>query len=93
MTKSDLAKEISRKSTKGVTPAIAEEVINLFMNVVKDEVIDGGSVQLVGLGTFTSAKRDARECRNPSNGQKMMVAAKRVPKFIPGSAFKDALKK
>lgn len=93
MTKADLAKEISRKSSSGnITPAIAEEVINLFMNVVKDEVVDGRIVQLVGLGTFTSAERAARECRNPSTGEMMTVSAKRVPKFIPGSAFKEALK-
>lgn len=91
MTKADLSRKIVEISSTGVTQAQAENMVNCFMDIVKDEVYDGGSVQLVGFGTFTSTVHAARECRNPSNGQKMQVPEKRVPKFIPGKAFKDAL--
>ena len=52
----------------------------------------GGEVALVGFGTFTTAKREARKGRNPATGKEITIAAATLPKFRPGKALKDAVK-
>ena len=51
----------------------------------------GGSVSLVGFGTFAVGKRAARTGRNPRTGDAIKIKAAKVPKFRPGKALKDAL--
>lgn len=51
----------------------------------------GGSVTLVGFGSFTVTKRAARTGRNPKTGEPLKIKARKSPKFSAGKAFKDAL--
>lgn len=51
----------------------------------------GGTVALVGFGTFSATKRAAREGRNPQTGAAIKIAARKAPKFTPGKGLKDAL--
>ena len=51
----------------------------------------GGTVSLVGFGTFAVGKRAARTGRNPRTGTAIKIKAAKVPKFRPGKALKDAL--
>jgi len=48
----------------------------------------GDAVQLVGFGTFKSAKRAARTGKNPATGAALKIPASTVPKFVPGAKFK-----
>jgi len=45
----------------------------------------------VGFGTFKQVARAARTGLNPSSGEKIKIAAQKVPKFVPGAAFKAAV--
>jgi hypothetical protein len=51
----------------------------------------GGTVSLVGFGSFAVTKRPARKGRNPRTGAEIKIKAAKVPKFRPGKALKDAL--
>jgi DNA-binding protein HU-beta len=57
----------------------------------QDHLKKGGSVSLVGFGTFSVGKRAARTGRNPRTGAAIKIKAAKVPKFRPGKALKDAL--
>lgn len=92
MNKSELAKAMADKSQYDISAAVAEDLINCFMGVVKDEVANGGKVQLIGFGTFEQGHRSERTGKNPQTGADMVIPACNVPKFKPGQAFKDALK-
>jgi nucleoid DNA-binding protein len=50
------------------------------------------TVALVGFGTFKVAQRKARKGRNPQTGAEIRISAKKVPRFAPGEALKDAVK-
>jgi nucleoid DNA-binding protein len=52
----------------------------------------GGSVTLVGFGTFKVAERKARKGRNPQTGEEINIAASKVPIFVSGKALKEAEK-
>jgi DNA-binding protein HU-beta len=47
---------------------------------------------LIGFGTFKVVKRKARKGRNPQTGKVIKIKAKKVPKFVPGKAFREAVK-
>ena len=51
----------------------------------------GGSVTLVGFGSWSVTKRAARTGRNPKTGEAIKIKARKAPKFTPGKGFKDAL--
>ena len=92
MNKTELVKAIVAENSYSITQACAEEMVNSFINNVKNEVAAGNKVQLIGFGTFESAKRAERVCKNPQTGEEMTVPACTVPKFKAGKAFKDAVK-
>ena len=87
MYKKDLVAAIAQKSD--VTKKDAEKLVEAFIEVVSDELANGGKVQMVGFGTFEVAEREARVGRNPRNGETMEIAASRNPKFKAGKALKD----
>lgn len=77
-------KELSHMSKKD-----AENFMNCWMETVKKAVKKGDDVSLVGFGTFTKAKRAARNGINPATGEKIKIKARTVPKFRAGKEFKD----
>ena len=92
MNKTDLVKAIVAENSYNITQACAEEMVNSFISNIIKEVAANNKVQLIGFGTFEQAKRAERKCRNPKTGEEMMVAACSVPKFRPGTVFKNAVK-
>ena len=63
MNKSDLIAAIAAKT--GETKKSAETLVNAFVEVVTDALVEGDKVQLVGFGSFEVRKRAARKGRNP----------------------------
>ena len=58
---------------------------------MKTTLKKGGSVSIVGFGTFAVAKRAARVGRNPQTGKELKIAATTVPRFTAGATFKAAV--
>ncbi len=87
MNKTELVAAVAEKSE--LSRKDAEKAIKAFTDVVSEELVHGGKIQLVGFGTFEVVERPAREGRNPKTGETMPIAASRSPKFKPGKALKD----
>ena len=87
MNKSQLIETLADSAS--LTKADAETVLNTFMETIKKTVKKGEDVTLIGFGTFTKTKRKARMGRNPQTGKEIKIPAMNVPKFRPGSDFKD----
>jgi len=73
--------------SKAESARILETVTSSIVAAVKK----GDPVQIVGFGTFKQVARAARTGVNPSLGTKIKIAAQKVPKFVPGAAFKAAV--
>ena len=84
MTKAELVDFIAEK-------ADAARALEAVMEGVTAGLRESGKVTLVGFGTFTAKKRDARTGRNPQTGETVKIAARVVPGFKAGSKLKDAL--
>jgi len=51
----------------------------------------GDRVSLVGFGSFSVSKRNARTGRNPQTGKEIQIAAKNVVKFKAGAELADSV--
>ena len=60
---------------------------------MKEALIEGDKIQLVGFGTFSINERPAREGINPATKEKIQIAAKKVAKFKAGAELADAINK
>jgi DNA-binding protein HU-beta len=78
-------------SDAGISKSAAAETIDAVLNTVSKTVAGGGSVQLIGFGTFSTGERSARTGRNPQTGETIEIAAAKTVKFTAGKAFKDAV--
>jgi len=74
-----------------VPKAVAARALEATISAVKVTLKKGGSVSLVGFGTFAVGKRAARIGRNPRTGASIKIKSAKVSKFRPGKALKDAL--
>lgn len=69
----------------------AQDCVASIISAITGELKAGGSVSLVGFGTFTVDSRAARHGRNPKTGEPMEIKARNRPGFKAGKGLKDAL--
>lgn len=89
MNKADLIELLS--TTHSLTKAEAGRILGTVLDTVVNTVKKGGSVTLPGFGSFKPHARAARNGVNPGTGAKIKIAAVKLPKFTPGTAFKAAV--
>lgn len=89
LNKTDLIEHISKHAD--ISKAAAGRALEAVMSGVRTTLKKGGTVTLVGFGTFAVSKRAARTGRNPRTGAAIKIKAAKLPKFRPGKALKDAL--
>jgi DNA-binding protein HU-beta len=87
--KTDLIDHIAEEAE--ISKAAAGRALDAFVGAVRATLKKGGSVTLVGFGTFVVGKRAARSGRNPRTGDSIKIKAAKVPKFRPGKGLKDAI--
>ncbi len=90
MTKADLVDVMAKEAE--ITKAAAALALDAYVGAVTKELKKGGRIGLVGFGTFSVAKRKAREGRNPQTGKAIKIPAKKVVKFKAGKELADKCK-
>ena len=88
MNKGDLISAVAAGT--GLSKAGAGRAIDATTSAIAGELSGGGSVSLVGFGTFSVSHRAARMGRNPATGASIHINASNVPKFKAGKALKEA---
>ncbi len=89
MNKSELIDAIA--SDSGLSKADAGRSLDGFTSAITNALKDGGSVSMVGFGTFSVKHREARTGRNPRTGESIQIKASNNPAFKAGKALKDAV--
>lgn len=90
MNKAQLVEAIAEATSQ--TKTSVENTLNVAFDLIKASVKKDEDVTLVGFGTFTKSKRQARSGRNPQTGMEIKIPEMIVPRFRPGKEFKDLLK-
>ncbi len=91
MNKTELIAAVAEVS--GISKKDAEAAVTATVDTIVKAIAEGDKVQLVGFGTFEQRQRNARTGVDPRTGNKIEIAASKVPAFKAGKAFKDAVNK
>ena len=89
MNKGDLVKEVAKVVC---TKKEAQAAVDCVFSTITKALQKKDPVTLVGFGTFKVGQRNARTGRNPQTGAEIKISARKVAKFVPGKALKDAVK-
>ena len=75
----------------GVSKSDAGKALDATIASITEALKKGGTVTLVGFGTFSVKERAARTGRNPKTGEELQIKASKVPSFKPGKGLKDSV--
>ncbi len=90
MTKAEFIDQIAERT--GLSKKDAGEAVEAMLATITDTLKRGGDVTFTGFGKFTVQDRAARTGVNPRTGEKVQIAATKVPKFSAGSQLKASVK-
>ena len=90
MTKSEFVDRVADQA--GIGKNEASKAVDGVLEVIQETLSRGGEVAFTGFGKFTVAERGARQGVNPQTGERIEIAASKVPRFSAGSALKSAVK-
>ena len=101
MNKTELILNVQKSLGGDTSKAQAERAIDAVLEAIKAGVKQAGksvkmkgdesyavAVQLVGFGTFSVSRRNARSGVNPATGEKIKIKAAKAVKFKPGAGLK-----
>ncbi len=91
MNKTELIAAVAEST--GVAKKDVEKAVSATIDTIITAIANGEKVQIVGFGTFEQRQRNARQGVDPRTGNKIDIAASKVPAFKAGKAFKDIVNK
>jgi DNA-binding protein HU-beta len=89
MNKTELIEKMAAGA--GISKVDAKKALDAAVAAVKDALIAGDKIALIGFGTLSVSERPAREGINPATKQKIKIAANKIAKFKAGAELADAL--
>jgi len=87
MNKGELISNVADKA--GLTKAQAGDALNAVLDNISGALSDGDKVTLIGFGTFSINRRNARKGRNPRTNEVIDIPAKNIVKFKAGKEFTE----
>ena len=90
MTKAEVVDQVAEQA--GLSKQDAANAVDATLNVIQDALVRGSEVNFTGFGKFSSAERGARQGVNPQTGERIDIAASRVPRFSAGSGLKKSVR-
>jgi len=90
MNKSELVSEVAKKT--GLSTRETEAGIQTMLDAITTEITKGGKVTLTGFGTFEIGNRKARAGVNPRTGDRIQIAATKMPRFKPSRNLRNMIK-
>ncbi len=67
----------------------AARAVEAVLDAIVRAVVDGEHVSVTGFGTFQAVEVASRSARNPQTGGRVVVPARRVPRFRAHERFRD----
>lgn len=90
MTKADIVNEVAKAT--GMEKIAVQNVIESFMESVKDSLTKDKNVYLRGFGSFIVKKRAKKTARNISKNTTIIIPEHHIPSFKPAKSFMTAVR-
>lgn len=88
MTKADLARAIYERHG-GISNQEAQRIVDLIFETIKNRLLSGDEVHIVGFGSLEVVTRRARRGRNPVTGEDIQLPERRALVFRPSRLMKS----
>ena len=75
----------------GLHRSMVKEVMEGMLDVMESALLDGETIEVRGLGTFTVVRTSQREKYVPKTGQKVLVPSRRLVKFKVSGSLKTKM--
>ncbi len=89
MTKANIVESLYAET--GVSMKQAVDIVETFLNLMKDTLAGGENLKISGFGNFQIREEKPRTGRNPSTGESVVIRGRRVLSFKPSQVLKEAL--
>lgn len=89
MNKGDLVNKVAEGA--GLSKTQASDACNALFNAITEALKGDDKVTIIGFGTFSVVRREARTGRNPQTGETIQIDAKNVVKFKPGKELNESV--
>lgn len=89
MTRAELIVNVAEKAN--LDRKSAEKAVAATFEVIKNALVEGDKVQVLGFGTFENRTRAARKGRNPRTGEEIDINSSKLPSFKAGKGLKEAV--
>ena len=89
MTKGELIAALSARM--GTDKKSAATALDALVGLITDELVEGGTVVLPGIGKISSRERPARMVRHPRTGEMIQKESDRMVKVSVSKVLKDHL--
>jgi DNA-binding protein HU-beta len=89
LTKADLIDTLAQESE--LSKRQVGDLVEMLLDEITNALQNGEKVQLIPFGSFVVRQRKRREGRNPKTGEKLVIAARKVPAFSAGKSLRDAV--
>ena len=90
MTKAELIEAVANRAE--LTKRQSSHAIDAIVDEIESALRKGDRVALTPFGSFVVREHKAREGRNPKTGEKLSIAARKVPAFVAGKSLKNAIR-
>ena len=87
LTKADIVASIAEQN--GLPNTTSSEIVETLLEIIKKSLESGEDVLISGFGKFCVKKKKERKGRNPSTGDDMMLAPRRIVTFKWSRKLKD----
>ncbi len=91
MNKRELSAAIAKET--GLSERSASAAVKAALEIIVKTVSKGEVISLVGFGSFSRKRREARTGRNPQTGELVKIQPTNAVKFTVGAPFKAAVNK
>ncbi|MDR1556528.1 MAG: HU family DNA-binding protein [Tannerellaceae bacterium] len=90
MNKTELIAVIAEKA--GLSKVDTKKTVDAFVEVVSNELKEGGKVALLGFGTFSVLEKAARNGVNPKTKEPIYIPPRKAVRFKTGSELAELIK-
>lgn len=87
MTKADLARAIYDRHG-GISNQEAQRIVDIIFETIKNRLLSGDEVRIVGFGSLEVVTRRTRRGRNPVTGEEIQLPERRALVFHPSRLMK-----
>lgn len=87
VTRKELAEAVA--SRLGYPQSSCAELVDKFLDIMKQALLEGESIKLVHFGTFTVRDKAPRKGRNPRTGESITIKKRQTVSFRPSKKLRE----